>query len=102
MSQQFPEVPRQDTERPELLSLPGSLPPIQPTTPRRERSKRRLVVGLIIGGFLLLGVLGNATDHTSDKPTPPPGNLNSSGRTVTADQCHAEGGQIVGDSCYVP
>jgi hypothetical protein len=100
MDQQVPPSPR-DEEISSLSSLPGGWPSVASTTPQRERSKRRLVVGLVVGGLLLIGVIGSATDHSSSTK-PPPGNYSDTGQTVTADECHAEGGQVVGDACYVP
>lgn len=86
-------------------SLPGGWPSFGETTPRRERSKRRLVVGLVI--VLLLALIrGWASSPSAEAPrqveSSPPGNYYDTGETVTEDECLAENGTIVGDACYVP
>jgi hypothetical protein len=100
MEPHLPEPPSERIEAPSLRSLPGSGPSAGATTPKHERSKRRLVVGLIVGGLILVGVISNASDESSN--TPPPGDFYDSGQTITGDDCQAQGGQIVGDSCYLP
>jgi len=99
----LPEPPPKpaDSTTPAVLGLPGSAPPAQRTTPARERTKRRVIVGLIIGAIIAVGA-ANSGNQPSSSSTRPPGNYTSTGRTVTVDQCHAENGTIVGDSCYVP
>jgi hypothetical protein len=100
MEPDLPEPPAERTEAPSLRSLPGSWPATGATTPQHERSKRRLVVGLIVGGLILIGVISNASEESSS--TPPPGDYHETGQTISGDDCQAQGGQIVGDSCYLP
>ena len=96
----LPEQPAERIEALYLRSLPGSGPSAGATTPQHERSKRRLVVGLIVGGLILIGVISNASEEKTSRP--PAGDYYDSGQTITGEDCQAQGGQIVGDSCYLP
>lgn len=72
MEQRLPDPPEGgERPHPSLLSLPGSSP--SPTSPPRERSKRRRVVGYIVGGWLVLSVIGALTSHSSTGSGSPAG-----------------------------
>jgi hypothetical protein len=95
----LPQPPSEQTESPSRPSLPGTWPSVGATTPQRERSKRRLIVGLVVGGLILIGVISNAADDSSSERRP---GYYDTGETVSSDDCVAQGGQVDGDYCYTP
>lgn len=95
----LPKPPSEQSESPTPRSLPDTWPSVAATTPQRERSKRRLIVGLVVGGLILIGVIGNAADDSSSERRP---GYYDTGETLSSDECVAQGGEVDGDYCYTP
>src|SRR3954447_13761266 len=90
-----PERPKPPEQTPELRRLPGADP--SRGIARRGRIPRSTVVALaVIGVLIVIGAInGSSGGGSAQSPSP---NTNM----ITSSDCTAQGGHIVGNTCYLP